>query len=104
LLEKTRARIARIPPEDRIYYTRLIFSVIAASICIRFNLSGPLGVVGFFTGVLLLCLAYLVAIYLLGVNPESVGGHAKGFLTGLGTSLLLFLVLWIIIYNFLVIF
>jgi hypothetical protein len=97
-----RAWLAKIKPEDRIYYTRLIFAVVAASVCLGFNLSGQIGILGFILGVIIVVLSYFFAVYLLGVDPKSIGGHAKGITKGLGTALLLFLVIWLLAYNFLV--
>jgi len=95
-----RSWLGRVKPEDRIYYTRLIFAVVAASVCLGFNLSGPIGLLGFIVGVIIIVLSYFFAVYLLGVDPKSIGGHAKGITKGLGTSLLLFLVIWLLAYNF----
>lgn len=98
-----RDRLAEIRPEDRIYYTRLIFAVVAASVCLGFKFSGQyLGLPGFILGVVIVVLSYFVAVYLLGVDPESVGGHWRGLTKGLGTALLLFLIIWFLAYNFLV--
>jgi hypothetical protein len=97
-----RAWLAKIKPEDRIYYTRLIFAVVAASVCLGFNLSGQIGILGFILGVIIVVVSYFFAVYLLGVDPKSIGGHAKGITKGLGTALLLFLVIWLLAYNFLV--
>jgi hypothetical protein len=96
------AWLARIQPEDRIYYTRLVFALVAASVCLGFNLSGPFGLYGFILGVVIVILSYFFAVYVLRVDPKSVGGHARGITKGLGTGILLFLVVWILVYNFLV--
>lgn len=92
----------RITPEDRIYYTRLIFALVAASICLIFFpfLSGPNGIYGFILGLVLIIPSYLIPIYLLGVDLEEIGGHAKAAIKGLGTAILLFLVIWLLGYNF----
>lgn len=102
MAQTIRARLTEIQPEDRIYYTRLVFAVVAATVCLGFNLSGPLGLPGFILGVIIVILSYFFAVFLLGVDPKSVGGHARGITKGLGTALLLFLVIWLLAYNFLV--
>lgn len=103
MAKKIRAWLAKIKPEDRIYGTRLVFAVVAASVCLGFKLSGQiLGLPGFILGVVIVILSYFFAVYLLGVDPKSVGGHARGITKGLGTALLLFLVVWLLAYNFLV--
>ncbi|MFW9934460.1 MAG: hypothetical protein ACFFDU_02870 [Candidatus Thorarchaeota archaeon] len=90
----------RITPEDLVYYTRLIFALIGAAIALTFNLSGLLGIVGFILGVVLVVVSYLIPIYILGVNPEEIGGHVKGLMKGLGTGVLVFLVVWFVVFNF----
>ena len=97
LSEKTKSRISA---ENRVYYTRLIFAFVAALICLGLNLSGPLGAVGFIIGIVVIVLSYFLSIYLLGVNPEEIGGHSRGLMKGLGTGILLFLVIWFLVYNF----
>ncbi|MFW9935973.1 MAG: hypothetical protein ACFFDU_10805 [Candidatus Thorarchaeota archaeon] len=90
----------RITPEDLIYYTRLIFGLIGAAIASAFNLSGLLGLVGFFVGIVLVVVSYLIPIYILGVDPQEIGGHGKGLMKGLGTGALIFLVVWFLAFNF----
>ncbi|MFX1563103.1 MAG: hypothetical protein ACFFDP_07320 [Promethearchaeota archaeon] len=102
--KETQSWLEKIPPKDRIYYTRLIFAVVAASICLVFNLSGPIGIIGFILGVTIIILSYFITVYLLGVDPEAIGGHGRGIVTGLGTSLFLFLIIWFLIFNFLIAF
>lgn len=101
--EKSQTWATRITPEDRIYYTRLIFAVFAASLCFGFNFSGLLGIVGFILGIIVIILSYFVAIFLLRVDPQKVGGHGRGLMKGLGTGILLFLILWFLLYNFLIV-
>lgn len=91
----------RISPEDLIYYTRLLFAIVAAAIALGFNFSGVFGVYGFIIGIVLVVASYGIPIYVLGVDPEEVGGHAKGLMKGLGTGILLFLVVWLLAFNFL---
>lgn len=98
--EKTQSWLDRITPEDRIYYTRLIFAVISAAIAITFNLSGLFALIGFGIGVALVVGSYFIAIYLLKVDPQEIGGHVKGLIKGLGTGILLFLVIWLLAFNF----
>ena len=90
----------RISPEDLIYTMRLIFALIGAATALAFNLSGPLGLVGFIIGLVLVIFSYLIPIYLLGVNPQEIGGHGKGLMKGLGTGVLLFIVVWFLVFNF----
>ena len=89
-----------LSPEDLVYYTRLIFALIGAAIALAFNLSGPLGLFGFVIGIVLVVVSYLIPLYVLGVGPQEVGGHGKGLMKGLGTGILLFLVVWILVFNF----
>jgi hypothetical protein len=90
----------RISPEDLIYYTRLIFALIAAAIALAFNLSGPFGIYGFILGIVMVVASYLIPIYILGVDLQEIGGHVKGLMKGLGTGILIFLVIWILVFNF----
>ena len=90
----------RISPEDLIYYTRLLFAIVGAAIALGFNFSGVFGVFGFIIGIVLLVASYGIPIYILGVDPEEIGGHAKGLMKGLGTGILLFLVVWLLSFNF----
>jgi hypothetical protein len=91
---------SRISPEDLVYYTRLFFAFIGAAIALAFNLSGPLGLVGFIIGVALVIGSYLIPIFILGVDPQEIGGHGKGLMKGLGTGVLIFLVIWFLVFNF----
>ncbi|MFX0169231.1 MAG: hypothetical protein ACFE89_07745 [Candidatus Hodarchaeota archaeon] len=100
MLEKTQSWRTRLSPEDMIYYTRLLFSIISAAIALGFNLWGLLGVFGFLIGIVLIVSSYLIPVYILGVNPKEVGGHVRGIMKGLGTSILLFLVIWLLGFNF----
>jgi hypothetical protein len=90
----------RITPEDLIYYTRLIFALTGAAIALAFNLSGLIGLAGFFVGLILVIVSYFIPIYILGVNPQEIGGHVKGLMKGLGTGVLLFIVIWFLGFNF----
>ena len=90
----------RISPEDLIYYTRLVFAIISAAIALGFNFSGIFGIYGFIIGIVLVVGSYGIPIYILGVDPEEIGGHAKGLMKGLGTGILLFLVIWLLAFNF----
>jgi hypothetical protein len=90
----------RISPEDRIYYTRLVFGVIAAALALGLNFSGPLGIVGFALGLTLVILSYFIALFIFRIKPEEVGGHGRGLMKGLGTGVLLFLVIWFLAFNF----
>jgi hypothetical protein len=101
--KETQSWLEKISPKDRIYYTRLIFAVVAASLCLIFNLSGPIGILGFILGITLIILSYFIAVLLLGVSPNEVGGHARGLISGLGTSIFLFLIIWFLIFNFLIV-
>ncbi|MFX1539399.1 MAG: hypothetical protein ACFFBX_01285 [Promethearchaeota archaeon] len=92
--------LERITPEDRIYYTRIIFAFISAALVLGLNLWGPLGLIGFVIGLVLIIMSYFFAVYLLGVDPQEIGGHVKGLLKGLGTGVLLFLVIWLMGFNF----
>ncbi len=97
MAEKTQAKISA---ENRIYYTRLIFAFVAALICLSLNLSAVLGAIGFILGIVIIIVSYFLPIYLLGIDPEIVGGHGRGLMKGLGTGILLFLVTWFLVYNF----
>ncbi len=90
----------RITPEDLVYYTRLIFALIGAAIALAFNLSGPLGLIGFIIGIVLVVGSYFIPIYVLGVDPQEIGGLGKGLMKGLGTGVLVFLVVWFLAFNF----
>ncbi len=100
MTEESLSFLHRIQPEDRIYYTRIIFGVVAATICLGLKLSGIFAAIGFVLGAVLIGFSYLIPLYLLGVNPQDIGGHAKGAMKGLGTGILLFLMIWLLLYNF----
>ncbi len=99
--DKTQSWFDKLSPEDRIYYIRIIFAIIAGAVTLAFNLSGPFGLIGFAIGLALIILSYFLAVYLLGVNPKEIGGHTRGLIKGLGTAILLFLVIWFLGYDFL---
>ena len=98
--EKSQFWRTRIHPEDLVYYTRLLFAVIAAAIALGFNFSGVFGIFGFILGIVLVVASYGIPIYILGVDPEELGGHTRGLMKGLGTGILLFLIVWLLVYNF----
>jgi hypothetical protein len=98
--DKTQSWFKRLSPEDLIYYTRLIFAFIAAAIALGLNLSGPLGIIGFAIGITLVIISYFIALFLFRINPVEVGGHVRGLMKGLGTGILLFLVIWLLMFNF----
>jgi hypothetical protein len=100
LSDETQSWFKRLSPEDLIYYTRLIFAIIAAAIALGLNLSGPLGIIGFAIGITLVVISYFIALFLFRINPDEVGGHVRGLMKGLGTGVLLFLVIWLLAYNF----
>ena len=98
--DETKSWFNRLSPEDLIYYTRLIFAIISAAIALGLNLSGPLGIFGFIIGITLVVISYFIALFLFRINPEQVGGHVRGLMKGLGTGILLFLVIWLLLFNF----
>lgn len=88
-------------PQDQVFYVRVFFAVISALICTAGGQAFA-GVRGLMFGLLVYVLTLFVIIYLLDVDPGSVGGRTKLITNALPSYLLLWVVLWTLFYAFVV--
>ncbi|TFF96325.1 hypothetical protein EU546_01675 [Candidatus Thorarchaeota archaeon] len=86
-------------PNDQQYYVKIFFAMISALVC---GLAGPTfaGIRGLLFGILVYMLSLFVIRYLLGVEPEKLGGMQKMITNSLPSYLLLWVVLWTIMWGF----
>lgn len=86
-------------PNDQNYYVKVFFAVVAAVVC---GLAGPIfaGVRGLMFGLLLYVTSLFVIVYVLEIEPETLGGRQKLVTNALFSYLLLWVLLWTLIYAF----
>jgi hypothetical protein len=86
-------------PKDQTYYVKITFAIISAVIC---GLAGPVfaGLRGLMFGIFLYILSLFVIVYLLEVEPETMGGQQKLITNSLPSYLLLWVLLWTLIFAF----
>ena len=86
-------------PNDQQYYVKMLFALIAALVC---GIAGPAfaGIRGLIFGVLFYGLTLFVIVYLLDIDPETLGGRQKMITNPLPSYLLLWVLLWTVLYAF----
>jgi hypothetical protein len=86
-------------PNDQQYYVKITFAIISAIVC---AVAGPLftGIRGLMFGLLMYGLTLYIVVYLLEIDPTTVGGRQKLITNSLPSYLLLWVLLWTVLYGF----
>ncbi len=86
-------------PNDQQYYVKMLFAILSAFVC---GLGGQAfaGLRGLMFGLLVYGLTLYVIVYLLDIDPETLGGRVKLITNTLPSYLLLWVLLWTVIYAF----
>ncbi|MHA1934544.1 MAG: hypothetical protein ACW97A_04635 [Candidatus Thorarchaeota archaeon] len=86
-------------PNDKQYYVKMMFALISALVC---GIAGQAfaGIRGLMFGILLYALTLYIIVYILGIEPEQLGGLQKLITNTLPSYLLLWVLLWTVIYAF----
>ena len=93
-------RFNSLSDNDKIYYMRIVIAFMTASINTFLGLTELPGVI---LAVFMLIVSHFIAMFLLDIDPEEMGGHFKMVSIGLFSYLLIGLVVWVILYNMFVI-
>jgi hypothetical protein len=85
-------------PQDQQYYLKMFFAIITAFVC---GLAGTAfaGIRGIMFGFLMYAASLYVIVYLLDIDPESIGGRQKLVTNTLFSFLLLWILLWTLLYT-----
>ena len=86
-------------PDVKVYILRGLFGLLAAIICTVFNLTGSIGIG---VGVLIYATTLLAIKYILKLTPNDFKTPEQVYINGLAPYLSLWLITWIIAYNFLI--
>ncbi len=92
-------KIREMNANDRMYYLKIFFAIIASILCVLFDLRGWRG--GLF-GLVIYGFTYYITIYVMGIDPSEVGGKTKVITSGLVTYLLIWVLTWTILFDFIV--
>jgi hypothetical protein len=86
-------------PKDQQYYVKMLFAILSAIVC---GLGGQAfaGFRGLMFGILVYGLTLYVVVYLLDIDPETLGGRTKLITDTLPSYLLLWVLLWTVLYAF----
>lgn len=86
-------------PQDQNFYVKIVFALASGLIC---GLAGTsfAGVRGLVFGLLVYVLSLYAVVYLLEVDPASIGGRQKLITSALPSYLLLWVLVWTLIYGF----
>ncbi len=86
-------------PNDQQYYVKILFAMLSAVIC---GLGGQAfaGLRGLIFGLLFYGLTLYIVVYLLEIDPETLGGRQKLITNTLPSYLLLWVLLWTVFYAF----
>ena len=83
-------------PKDKIYYTRLVCAVIAGIIN---SVLWLYDIAGLIFAVFMLIASHYIAIYILRVDPDEMGGQWKVFTVGIFSYIFLGIVVWTLAFN-----
>jgi amino acid permease len=86
-------------PNDQQYYVKMTFALISAVICAAGGQAFA-GTRGLMIGLLIYALSLYVVVYLVGINPEDLGGRQKLVTNTLPSYLLLWVLIWTVLYAF----
>ena len=86
-------------PQDQNFYVKILFAIVSGVICGLAG-SGFAGVRGLVFGLLVYVLSLYAVVYLLGVDPVSIGGRQKLITSALPSYLLLWVLIWTLLYGF----
>lgn len=86
-------------PNDQQYYVKMMFALISAIICAAGGQTFA-GTRGLMTGLLIYALSLYAVVYLLGIDPEELGGRQKLITNTLPSYLLLWVLIWTVLYAF----
>ncbi len=92
-------KIREMNANDRMYYLKIFFAIIASILCVLFDLRGWRG--GLF-GLVIYGFTYYITIYVMGIDPSEVGGKTKVITSGLFSYLLIWVLTWTILFDFIV--
>jgi hypothetical protein len=86
-------------PNDQQYYVKMLFAIISAIVC---GLGGVAfaGLRGLMFGLLVYGLTLYIVVYVLEIDPETLGGRQKLITNTLPSYLLLWVLLWTVLYAF----
>ncbi len=85
-------------PQDQQYYLKMFFALISAIVCGVAGIAFA-GIRGIMFGFLMYVASLFVIVYLLDIDPESIGGRQKLVTNTLPSFLLLWVLLWTLIYT-----
>ncbi len=92
-------KIREMNANDKMYYLKITFAIIASILCVLFDLRGWRG--GLF-GLVIYGFTYYITIYVLNIDPSEVGGRTKVITSGLFSYLLIWVLVWTILFDFIV--
>ena len=92
-------KIKKLNANDKMYYLKILFAILASILCIVFDLRGWRG--GLF-GLVIYGFTYYFTIYVMGIDPSEVGGKSKVITSGFFSYLLIWILFWTIIFNFII--
>ncbi|RLE51888.1 MAG: hypothetical protein DRJ26_05300 [Candidatus Methanomethylicota archaeon] len=85
-------------PATKVYILRGILGLIASTICVALNLTGSLGLA---VGIFLYGLSFPIMKHVLKLTPSDFRGPEEIYFNGLAPFLALWIIPWVILYNFL---
>ncbi|TXT56668.1 MAG: conserved membrane protein of unknown function [Candidatus Thorarchaeota archaeon] len=88
-------------PNDQQFYVKIFFAFISSLLCALGGLPFA-GIRGLMFGVFVYILSLYVIVYLLEIDPETLGGRQKLITNTLPSYLLLWVLLWTLFYAFLI--
>lgn len=82
--------------EDKIFWLKVLFALIAAVLCSAAAIIGKLGIL---VALLIYLATYPVEILVLKITPSEAGGTRRMILSGLITYLFIFTAIWGVIFT-----
>ncbi len=86
-------------PNDQQYYVKMTFALISAIVCAAGGQAFA-GTRGLVIGLLIYAISLYVVVYLVGIDPEDLGGRQKLVTNTLPSYLLLWVLIWTVLYAF----
>jgi uncharacterized membrane protein len=85
---------------DKIYYLRIAVGVFTA---VLNTFLGLVELTGVILAIFMLVVSHFIAMFILDIDPEDMGGQFKMFSIGIFSYLLIGLVSWVVLYNIFVV-
>lgn len=84
---------------SKIYWFRVLLAIATGFISAFFGLAGSEAIRGFLFGIIIYIASYYILRFGFGITPESVGNGHKLMTNGLGSFIVIWIMVWALLYT-----